>query len=277
MNDITVEIQGGLGNQLFQIFALVSCSVDNKIDFYLEKRDILHGHRTKTYWNDFLMGFRKFLRKPVRVHKVRETNFHYSPIKLPKKPDNIKLWGYFQSHKYFQHNKQHIYKLLQLWRYKKQLRDQVKFNPDDYCSLHFRIGDFANIQNYHPVMSFKYYQFALDKLIKMTKRDNWQILYFYEYKDNDKVNKVLKQLQKKYPKLRFQPVNHQLTDWQQLLLMSLCQHNIIANSTFSWWGAYFNQHQDKLIFYPKRWFGPDYRNKSTKDLFPSRWNSINGN
>ena len=57
--------------------------------------------------------------------------------------------------------------------------------------------------------------------------------------------------------------------------MSLCQHNIVANSSFSWWGAYFNQNPSKIVTYPSKWFGPAHGNNKTDDLFPESWVKIN--
>jgi hypothetical protein len=61
-----------------------------------------------------------------------------------------------------------------------------------------------------------------------------------------------------------------LEDWEQLLMMSSCGHNIIANSTFSWWGAYLNSNPDKIVCYPETWFGPKAQH-DTLDLFPEDW------
>ena len=78
---------------------------------------------------------------------------------------------------------------------------------------------------------------------------------------------------KAYPQLNFIQCNY-IQDWEQLLLMSLCNHNIIANSTFSWWGAYFNTNPGKIVCYPSVWFGSKCINNSTRDLFPENWIKI---
>jgi hypothetical protein len=59
-----------------------------------------------------------------------------------------------------------------------------------------------------------------------------------------------------------------------MLLMSVCDHNIIANSTFSWWGAYLNQNPSKIVCYPGTWFGPALKH-DTRDLFPTDWVKMN--
>ena len=63
-------------------------------------------------------------------------------------------------------------------------------------------------------------------------------------------------------------------DWQQMLVMSCCHHNIIANSSFSWWGAYLNKNIRKIVCYPSKWFGPKTQHHDTSDLCPEEWTKI---
>jgi hypothetical protein len=80
-------------------------------------------------------------------------------------------------------------------------------------------------------------------------------------------------LQQIYTELIFERADNTLADWQQMLLMSLCKDNIIANSTFSWWGAYFNTNPTKSVCYPAKWFHPKAGN-NIEDLCPNDWTAI---
>jgi hypothetical protein len=208
----------------------------------------------------------------------REVGFHYtetSPYKQIGKP--FKFYGYFQSYKYFQEKEQDIFKFIKL----SEQRENIKLKHNKICdlnntvSLHFRIGDYKHQPQNHPVMGVKYYISALQHIINCTKRNDWNILYFYEKQDTDMVKEQIGLLQEEFHHLTFTPINTEIIDYEQVLLMSLCQHNVIANSSFSWWGAYFNQNSNKIITYPSTWFGPSIGNKKMDDMFPCGWEKIN--
>ena len=99
------------------------------------------------------------------------------------------------------------------------------------------------------------------------------ILFFCENVDYDDVIIMVNKLSLRFPNYTFTRASNTLDDWEQLLLMSCCHHNIIANSSFSWWGAYFNSSVDKIVCYPSVWFGPAAKN-DTRDLCPDEWIQI---
>ena len=275
---LTTNVMGGLGNQLFQIFALINLSLKNKIAFYFEKDD---SKRTPGitnrpyYWENFLKTLKPFVKPSAECLVYREKTFKYEdiPVHLFPKDKNIKLFGYYQSYKYFQENEKQIFKLIKLREQQETLLNNF---PDKYfdntVSVHFRIGDYKKIQQHHPLQTLEYYKKALDKLILDTQKDDWKILLFYELKDKTDVYSIVNKLKEQYVNLIFCEIDHNLSDWEQMLSMSLCTHNIIANSTYSWWGAYFNDNQ-KNVYYPKTWFGPAQGNKNNEleDLFKSSW------
>jgi hypothetical protein len=141
--------------------------------------------------------------------------------------------------------------------------------------MHFRLGDYKEKQQFHPILHEAFYREALARILD--KRSNAtlvRILYFCEKEDNDIVSATIKRLKDTaYRTVEFIKVDDELADWEQLILMSCCRDNIIANSSFSWWAAYFNRDNEKMVCYPKTWFGPA-NPASTSDLFPRDWIKI---
>lgn len=271
---ITIELMGGLGNQLFQIFALMAYSMENKTSFYIEDKEIVHGVRKIHYWDNILSNIGKF-RKPVinSIYAIKEKGFDYTHLpELKNKTDNVKMIGYFQSYKYFHNHYTDILKYIKLDDKKKDYSDMYDYQYT--ISLHFRVGDYKELQEHHPLLKPQYYINALDYIMKISDRTNWQVLYFCEEEDVDYVNEQINIIQEALPTLSFIKIESNYKDWEQMLIMSLCKHNVIANSSFSWWGAYLNT-GDNLVCYPQTWFGPAQGLKNMNDMFPGSWTRIN--
>jgi len=139
--------------------------------------------------------------------------------------------------------------------------------------LHFRIGDYKKLPRFHPIMPVEYYVCALKHISSNNLNKNYKVLYFCEDVDLQEVNEKIKSISSLFPNYKFIRASNNLKDWEQMLLMSYCHHNIIANSTFSWWGAYFNSREDKIVCYPRIWFGSAI-NANLTDLFPPEWHKI---
>ena len=145
---------------------------------------------------------------------------------------------------------------------------------DVNATIHFRIGDYAKLKDYHPVLSIDYYVNAINKLNSIYPECK-KILIFYEPNDYEIINRNLNYLKNKFINHEFIIIDNQIEDWKQMLIMSLIKNNIIANSTFSWWSAYLNINNNNTVIYPSIWFGHKiFKNMTTKqkkDRFPEKW------
>jgi hypothetical protein len=278
---------GGLGNQLFQIFTTFAYCIRTNRKMVLPYSELLTvGKARITYWNTFLTSLKKFTTFTNStftnnylnfIKPYNESNFNYNSI--PNfSDDSIKLVGYFQSYKYFENEKNILFDSIGLSQQQNSIREEFKEllsnDLSNTISMHFRLGDYKDIQDCHPLMPTQYYERAILHII--TARDlskPFRILYFCEREDITDVEKIIEMLRKSYNFIEFKKVDDEIPDWKQMLLMSCCQDNIIANSTFSWWGAYFNQNEDKFVCYPNKWFGTKITH-NTIDLFPKNWHKI---
>ena len=269
---ISINLIGGLGNQLFQLFAAISCAIANNEKLVIPEHK-LDGTIRPTYWDTILKKLKDGIDptlKSEKMEKVSEEGFHYTPI--PKKT-NVMLVGYFQSYKYFEKHFDVIYKKLN-FKMEQELIKNKYLTLNETISLHFRIGDYTALQLHHNILKDEYYTNAIREIIKRTKKTTWNIIYFCEAKDNIPVKHRMRKIKKNFPDLTFYKAEDNMADWEQLLLMSCSDHNIIANSAFSWWAAYLNQNANKVVCYPKMWFGAANYDKKTTDLCPPSWISI---
>jgi GR25 family glycosyltransferase involved in LPS biosynthesis len=285
---LTVELMGGLGNQLFQIFTLIAYAKKSNNHYLIEKKSSLPGQYVtrNVYWNNLLekLGHRLIV-DTLQYPLIREKDFHYEELPKISSNDKFKLYGYFQSYKYFQDYKEEILKEMEFDKKREAVLQNTKMDTSNMISLHFRVGDYAKLQNYHPIMSVNYYINSLKYILQKEQElgasaaaqaqapAQSTILYFCENNDVNYINNTfLTKLQQEFPLLKFIKADGTLEDWEQMILMSTCKHHIIANSSFSWWGAYLSNHtENKIVCYPDKWFGRDAGLKKLDDLFPSQW------
>ena len=282
---ITCNLMGGLGNQIFQIFATISYAIKSRNKFSFLNRTVLGEGSTTiryTFWETFFLTMKPFLISefpPVNV--IRENGFTYKELSVSEMVNrNVMIYGYFQSYKYFQENYAIIYRLLKIEKMKNDLLNNLKLSSPEYLdlentvSMHFRIGDYKQIQDFHPLATYDYYERSLQYFNSVHPNKEFNILYFCEDSDIDDVLIIINKLVDKFPMYNFKRGLNTLDDWQQMLLMSCCHHNIIANSSFSWWSAYLNTNADKIVCYPSVWFGEVAKN-DTRDLCPPDWMRVN--
>ena len=340
---VSCFLMGGLGNQLFQLFSTIAYSMKHKRKLIFPYADKLYtGTIRNTYWDSFLNTLKMYTYYDNNIHftndmlsiftRYKEYSFEFNEIPSSGY-DKLLLLGYYQSYKYFENEKNSIFSLIRLRRQQENilLENPLFASYGNKISMHFRLGDYKEIQNCHPLMPYEYYEKSLDFIVNnnseyVCKMDNsefnktfikvhdyddddeyeeeksnitistnicqisinnekdnekeknqqtkYNVFYFCQKEDNEVVSDIINKLKEKFTNVSFFKVDDELPDWKQLLLMSCCNHNIIANSTFSWWGAYFNDYSDKIICYPSKWFGVSI-DSNVNDLFPPQWNKIN--
>ena len=250
---------GQLGNQMFQYAATRGVASKTGVPFMIpDHREIFDdgiGNRyTILLYDAFnLDGQRGMLQTQ---DYIQETTFHFEEKFFNISPStNVSLWGFFQTEKYFKHIEDDIRKDFifhdDIFTACKELRETV----DNPIALHIRRGDFIINSGNHPPLGLDYYE----KALKEFDSDRNVIIF----SDDTKWCKE----QKLFESDRF-IVAEDNDQFHDLCLMSMCDDFIIANSTFSWWGAWLGN-RGKVIS-PKKWFGENL-NHDTKDLYCDGW------
>jgi hypothetical protein len=280
---ISINIMGGLGNELFMIFTTLAYGLEKNKKVVFPTNPYM-GER-HTYWHSFLKELTMFTTENktnlisdgevLTLPRFYEQGFHYTPLPYFESP--ILLFGYFQSPKYFDGCKDTIFKLIRLYDKQQDIRNRfAELLDGETISIHFRLGDYKTKRLHHAIMNYEYYELALEYILK-NKPDSKRVLYCCESEDNEYVGQQIARLQERFPNLSYRKIPDGAEDYDQMLIMSCCSHNIIANSTFSWWAAYFNRGLEKIVCYPSVWFGEAYKNNEHNDLFPADWIQIQAN
>lgn len=294
---ITCFLMGGLGNQMFQIFTTMAYAFQNNYGYIFPYSETLNtGLVRPTYWNTLFESIKSSTidAQTAEFHNLPRYNevLYYKYYPIPPSAAPGILIGYFQSYKYFDNYYEQIIDHLNLKEKRRNVRqkyfDETYTDFAHIVSMHFRIGDYAQKQDYHPVMKYEYYKCALDHICSMRENINKPIviLYFCEKENNAEVLEMISRLEfsRKLSNRNeinkttciFLKVDDNISDWEQMLLMSCCHDHIIANSTFSWWGAYLNEREDKIVCYPKKWLGVNLLKDGYDiiDLIPEKWIEI---
>ena len=250
---LTCNLVGGLGNKMFQIATTYSLSLDNNDTCVFEFSEQANAHQNITTYLDNIFRNVNFGISDCNLI-YQEPHFHYSKIPYM---DNLRLLGYFQSDKYFNKHREQILELFSIDDTNKKYISN-KYGgllEHNTCSLHIRRGDYLGLPSHHPTCDVEYYVEAMKQL-------NPDTVYLVFSNDID------------WCKNNFIGDNFIFisgeSDYVDMWLMSLCNNNIIANSSFSWWGAWLNQNEEKKVIAPKRWFGSAI-NHNIEDLISKEW------
>jgi hypothetical protein len=285
---IIIKIFGGLGNQLFQYALGRQLAILNKTSLYLDISDYqisglrqyeLNKFNIKAkiiYKNKILKQdlfhkilyrvYNKFSSLYYRCHYIEEKYPYYFDSNVLNIQNNSYLNGYWQTEKYFIDIKPYLLKEIVLNKTldlkNLQILNQIK--NDNSVSVHFRRTDYISkksVAQNHGICPLDYYYQSLGYVSKNIKHP-----VFYVFSDD---TEWVKQNFKSKFKTYYLNHNQGEKSFLDLYLMSKCKHNIIANSSFSWWGAWLNQNQGKLIIAPKRWSIKGHG--SNDDLVPKSW------
>jgi hypothetical protein len=285
---IITRIIGGLGNQMLQYAyakALQQKGHEVKIDISAFETYKLHGgyqldkynidldsstkdENDKFYKNTFFYKvLRRFGMDFSRRIKEKSLLFDNRFLEIE---DNSYLDGYFQCEKYFKDIREIILKQFtinqEVSNYTKEIENKIQ-NSQNSCSLHIRRGDFVNSTNIniHGACDIEYYKKAMKYLEEKVENIN----YFIFSDDIEWVKENLAIQNAIYIDSKEKRIPH-----EDIYLMSLCKNNIIANSSFSWWGAWLNQNEKKMVIAPKRWFADDKLESQSKDIVCESWVKI---
>lgn len=288
MNCVGIVVNDGIGNQLFKIFATLSYYIDNTKNYILYTT-VANGYR-KYYWDTLFSNISHKVSDKIEIaDKYVAPYFHYKKIPVYDGEsgndggNDILLEGYFQSPKYFEHNINKIRRILGIdEKINHVLVKYPEYTIQKTIAVHYRMGDYFNLQSWHPVQKPEYYIEAFKTLVrKGVDIYDYEILYFCEANDNEVVNRynleisnALKEYYGTGKDLKYKKISDDIPDWSQLLIMTSSKHYIIGNSTFSWFGAYLSSSQSPVICYPNEWLGPSYKGTITDDLFPEGWHRI---
>ena len=200
-----------------------------------------------------------------------EKSFLFDDVFFSKKHKTY-FRGYWQNEKYFKGIEDIIREELSIKHpasvQNSLLIDEIKANRNS-VSLHVRRGDYiseAQTNKFHGVCGFDYYNDALDVLKARVGEFN---LYIF----SDDISWVKDNFEYSCNTI-FVDWNNESSNYEDLRLMSLCKHNIIANSSFSWWGAWLNQNPNKIVIAPKQWFADPITNLEIQDIIPKSWITI---
>ncbi len=288
-------INGGLGNQMFQYALGRKLSLKRQTVF---KLDILWFHpdldgtafrnyelrhftipiasataleieKVKEPFSNFAFKhiFSRFnARLPYYKRRlVEEKHFHFDPNML-NASGNAYLRGYWQSEKYFADIRE---TLLKDFTFKNGLKEKnlemsQLINQSESVSLHIRRADYVRDKEVNRILGIcppEYYERAIQHIAGNTKNP----VFFVFSDDIEWCRKNLKLQQETH----FVDYNTGDASYRDMQLMSLCRHNIIANSSFSWWGAWLNNNPEKIVIAPARWFNDSTKNDT--DLSPEKW------
>lgn len=283
---IAFQAQGGLGNQLFQYATARRLALQHgcplvvdlhwfqypRVEETPRSLELNHYHvimrcatrREQMRWASMRTRWARFLQPLLPLRVVHEHGFGVNSEVLSA-PPNSYLVGFWQSEAYFADIRDQLLTELSpvVPPGPEDLRVIERMQHGDAVSVHVRRGDYVSLASasaYHGLCSLDYYHKAIQHIVGRV--ENPTLFVFSDDPAWTKAN-----LHSPFP-THYVDHNSACNAFQDLRLMSLCRHHILANSSFSWWGAWLSRTTDGLVIAPARWYAVD---RPTPDLIPSRW------
>lgn len=290
---IIIQLLGGLGNQLFQYAAARRVAIERslplkvdisafesyslrsyKLDHFNITVDIATPEEIRRFIRPDVVGKGKrwFIRNLLPRHLrpiYREQKQYHFEANIFNTPNNVYLQGYFQNERYFKSIESVIRREFKvkspLQGPNTVMADQI--HNSNAISLHIRRGDYASnpeTRTYHGLLPLSYYQTAVQQITEVVESP-----HFYVFSDDPQWAR--ENLRIDHP-MTLVDHNDSAHDYEDLRLMSLCKHHIIANSSFSWWGAWLCENPQKVVYAPSAWITTKEANSSS--ILPSSWIKI---
>ena len=259
---------GRLCNQMFQYAALKGLArrigADITIPYYEQEVDDGMGNMLRTeLFDSFNLKVKTGLLNNGHAPVLQERFFHFDQELFDHCPDHVSLQGYFQTEKYFKHIEHQIRAEFTFVNDILEPCKEMISGIEDPIALHIRRGDYVINSENHFNLPIEYYEAALKHF-----DGNRNVIVFSD--DSKWCHK-----QSLFSDDRF-IISDNDDNRVDLCLMSLCNDFIIANSTYSWWGAWLSSNKNKKVIAPVQWFGKTGYTKDhdTKDLIPDTWTRI---
>ena len=261
MNIVSIQLQGGLGNQMFQIATTYAYAKRFNFTPRFDFNRCVTSHQgfsSQKYLNNLFNNLTDLdLSKINFNHNFRESNHSFTSI--PEYNGNLFLYGYFQSEKYFSEYKADIKNLFKLDDefYVGVKKFITGISPtNNLTAVHVRRGDYLKFPGIHDTCTLEYYNKAMD----IIGDSNFIVV-------SDDIDWCKRNI--KGENIHYSPFTDELED---LLLISSCKNKIIANSSFSWWSSYLSNCEGITIS-PKKWFGISGPQEQD-DIIPEDWIKI---
>jgi hypothetical protein len=249
-------MSGRAGNQLFQIACCIATAKKHGVDYYIPN-ETASPETWEFYFKDKFPIYTKEMKMMLRDDYYEPSSFNFVPVPY-RQGTNLLLHGYWQTEKHFSEYREDILKAFDF------MYNGIKY---PYVSIHVRRGDYLELEDKHPTVNDSYLKQAIK--IFSDKGHKFYMVYSDDYEW------CKKYFMDNYPDLNFTySVGNSAVD--DLTSMSCCEHNIISNSSFSWWGAWLNRNPNKIVVSPsaKNWFGKGNSHLLTENIIPESWVQI---